>query len=505
MDADRRGRVHARGRDRRGGRHRELRRSDGDDARHRRARRVLPSSTASSASRDLTGALGGGFDESRTAAARPSHRRARRRRARGARACTRSSQGTVRWVKVGMTLFYAEGPQIVGELRDLGFDVFLDLKLHDIPHQVRGAARSVAAARRADAHRARVRRGSDDGRGGRGRCEGAAEAGVDAPAVIAVTVLTSIDDDSARRGRRAADRRRAGRAARGARARGGVRRRRGVLAAGGRARCGSCSARRRSSSRPAFGPLGGAGDQARVATPAEALDGGREPPRRRPADHRRRRSRAAAAQRILARDGGGARERDRMTDDEMLEALQDAGAIRHGHFVLTSGRHCDTLRAVRARSRGPGAHDAARARPPSIDFRRNCRSTSSPLRRSAGSSSVSPSRRRWGSSSSSASARTGKMVFRRSFEVPARSSRAGGRRRGHDGWERCRGHRPRASRRAARSPALSRSSTGGGRRRSSADYWPLLRLEVESWEPASCCLCARPVCRSTRPGVASTF
>ncbi len=39
-----------------------------------------------------------------------------------------------------MTLFYEAGPSIVERLRGLGFEVFLDLKLHDIPHQVRGAA-----------------------------------------------------------------------------------------------------------------------------------------------------------------------------------------------------------------------------------------------------------------------------------------------------------------------------------------------------------------------------
>ena len=52
--------------------------------------------------------------------------------------------GHARWLKVGMTLFYAEGPSIVREFSDLGFKVFLDLKLHDIPHQVRGAARSAS-------------------------------------------------------------------------------------------------------------------------------------------------------------------------------------------------------------------------------------------------------------------------------------------------------------------------------------------------------------------------
>lgn len=44
----------------------------------------------------------------------------------------RELAGTVGWVKVGMTLFYACGPDIVDYLRGLGFKVFLDLKLFDI-------------------------------------------------------------------------------------------------------------------------------------------------------------------------------------------------------------------------------------------------------------------------------------------------------------------------------------------------------------------------------------
>lgn len=105
-------------------------------------------------------------------------------------------RGRARWLKVGMTLFYAEGPAIVRELRAMGFDIFVDLKLHDIPYQVRGAARSlgslgagmlsVHASGGADMMEAAVA----------GAREGAEAAGVTPPAVIAITVLTSMDADT---------------------------------------------------------------------------------------------------------------------------------------------------------------------------------------------------------------------------------------------------------------------------------------------------------------------
>src|SRR5271156_1339537 len=50
---------------------------------------------------------------------------------------------TCQWFKVGMELYYAAGNDIIRQLRDRGFDVFLDLKLHDIPNTVAGAVRSV--------------------------------------------------------------------------------------------------------------------------------------------------------------------------------------------------------------------------------------------------------------------------------------------------------------------------------------------------------------------------
>jgi len=102
--------------------------------------------------------------------------------------------GDVRWVKVGMTLFYQAGPSIVERLRGMGFDVFLDLKLHDIPHQVRGAAEvlgglgvgmlTVHAGGGAEMIAAACE----------GARAGAKAAALRAPAVLAVTVLTSMDD-----------------------------------------------------------------------------------------------------------------------------------------------------------------------------------------------------------------------------------------------------------------------------------------------------------------------
>jgi orotidine-5'-phosphate decarboxylase len=50
--------------------------------------------------------------------------------------------GTVRWAKVGLEMFTACGPDCVRQVADLGFDIFLDLKLHDIPNTVAKAVES---------------------------------------------------------------------------------------------------------------------------------------------------------------------------------------------------------------------------------------------------------------------------------------------------------------------------------------------------------------------------
>ena len=58
----------------------------------------------------------------------------------------RELQGAVPWCKVGMELFTLAGPDIIRELHDLGFHVFLDMKFYDIPHTVAQAVKAAAAA-----------------------------------------------------------------------------------------------------------------------------------------------------------------------------------------------------------------------------------------------------------------------------------------------------------------------------------------------------------------------
>jgi orotidine-5'-phosphate decarboxylase len=95
-------------------------------------------------------------------------------------------QGNCRWVKVGMELYYAGGNSIVERLRDRGYHVFLDLKLHDIPNTVAGAVHSVASAGAS----LTIHAG-----GGAEMMQAAAQAASvpGAPRLLAVTVLTSMD------------------------------------------------------------------------------------------------------------------------------------------------------------------------------------------------------------------------------------------------------------------------------------------------------------------------
>jgi orotidine-5'-phosphate decarboxylase len=97
--------------------------------------------------------------------------------------------------KVGLELFSAAGPDAIGALRDMGYQVFLDLKLFDIPTQVNRACR-VLGALGVEYLTLHATGGVDMLRAGvEGLTDGAERAGLPTPMALAVTVLTS--DDSA--------------------------------------------------------------------------------------------------------------------------------------------------------------------------------------------------------------------------------------------------------------------------------------------------------------------
>ncbi len=60
-----------------------------------------------------------------------------------AEALVRSLEGIPCFMKVGMQLYYAAGPDFVRGLKERGYKVFLDLKMHDIPNTVKGGANSI--------------------------------------------------------------------------------------------------------------------------------------------------------------------------------------------------------------------------------------------------------------------------------------------------------------------------------------------------------------------------
>ena len=94
-------------------------------------------------------------------------------------------------VKIGLELFSAAGPEAIGVMHDLGMDVFLDVKLHDIPNTV-GKAGRVLGALGAKYLTMHARDGEDMLKAGvEGLNAGADAAGLDAPIGLAVTVLTS--------------------------------------------------------------------------------------------------------------------------------------------------------------------------------------------------------------------------------------------------------------------------------------------------------------------------
>lgn len=98
------------------------------------------------------------------------------------------------WIKVGMELFYGEGPQFITRLRRKGFHIFLDLKLYDIPHTVQQAMKQIG--------RLGVELTTVTGLGGQpmieaaklGLLAGAQESGQNVPKLLAITQLTSVTE-----------------------------------------------------------------------------------------------------------------------------------------------------------------------------------------------------------------------------------------------------------------------------------------------------------------------
>ena len=107
-------------------------------------------------------------------------------------------EGEATSFKIGLQLFCSAGPELVRELASSGYRIFLDLKFHDIPNTVAGAVRSVAGlgvaminvhcaggAQMLRAAREALTEGEEGEEGER-------------PALLGVTVLTSLDDDDLR-------------------------------------------------------------------------------------------------------------------------------------------------------------------------------------------------------------------------------------------------------------------------------------------------------------------
>ena len=99
------------------------------------------------------------------------------------------------FVKIGMELYYAEGPAIVKELKARGHKIFLDLKLHDIPNTVK---KSMAVLSRLDVDMTNLHAGGTV-KMMEAALEGLTRPDGTRPLLIAVTQLTSTDEESMRR------------------------------------------------------------------------------------------------------------------------------------------------------------------------------------------------------------------------------------------------------------------------------------------------------------------
>ena len=99
--------------------------------------------------------------------------------------------GTKPFVKIGMELFYAEGPEIVRQLKKRGHQIFLDLKLHDIPNTVK---KSMAVLSRLDVDMCNLHAAGTIEMM-RAALEGLTRADGTRPLLIAVTQLTSTSEE----------------------------------------------------------------------------------------------------------------------------------------------------------------------------------------------------------------------------------------------------------------------------------------------------------------------
>ena len=105
-------------------------------------------------------------------------------------------EGKAVWVKVGMTLFYRYGPAIVDDMRARGLRVFLDLKLHDIPFQIKGAAYSASLCGADILSIHGLGGASMIAEGRAGAEEAAIEREGERTRLVAITVLTSMDAEA---------------------------------------------------------------------------------------------------------------------------------------------------------------------------------------------------------------------------------------------------------------------------------------------------------------------
>ena len=104
-------------------------------------------------------------------------------------------EGRKPFVKIGMELFYAEGPQIVREIKARGHKIFLDLKLHDIPNTVK---KSMAVLSRLDVDMCNLH-AAGTSRMMEAALEGLIRPDGTRPLLIAVTQLTSTDQEAMER------------------------------------------------------------------------------------------------------------------------------------------------------------------------------------------------------------------------------------------------------------------------------------------------------------------